>query len=204
MAEAFGGESNRTSFGIPQGTQYLRSVATSRLADLLGLHVVPETRLVSTADGPASLQLDAPGEALPVAGYSSLDTQSLAISDYLTGQGDRHPNNHLTMDDGRLAAIDNGVSFPERNEPLMRSDFVAEHFRQPLDPALVQQLAQADRAVITQQLRDLQIPDTAIDGVFERMDEIVQHGAITGHAWPGTIYRANGLNFYPDWDEGMW
>jgi hypothetical protein len=168
---------------IPRGEQALREIATGIVDEELGFELVPAT--VVRHDEPygyASLQMHAPGDAKPLAEYDAADRQRMAVLDYITGQTDRHAGNYRSQDDGRPAAIDNGLSFPEGNADPLRSVFFDALTDQSLDPDVQRQVDALEVDRLEQRLRAAGLSEAAISGMQARLDE-ARSGRITGRAY---------------------
>jgi hypothetical protein len=110
------GEEDRTArAGVEAGSFHRREWLACMVDRALGLGIVPPTVLRREDDGIGSVQAWVP-EAMP-AGLvperqpDQEDLVKLALFDYLIGSQDRHKNNYLIDRNGKLKAIDNGVSF---------------------------------------------------------------------------------------------
>ena len=175
-----------------------REAAASRVDELLGFGLVPTTtvvpeNLVSRAPhGPGSLQEFAenatPG--LDAGRYTLLEQQRMAVFDYIIGNVDRHEGNYLTGPNGELVAIDHGYTFPYGSQDPIRSDFVRDHLNQPLDPAVLAAVRAVDVEQLHAALRGSGLATTAAELAADRLQEIKQHGMITGAAWGGKLVDA--------------
>lgn len=181
---------------IPEDGQWRRELAAFSLDSALGLGVVPTTverhEQIPGAEN-ASLQMEAPGAARPYDAYAERDREAMAVFDYVAGNTDRHDLNYRTTADGRPAAIDNGLCFPQSDSDGLRSQFVVDVLGKPLDADLVDRVRQVDEGRLIERLSDYGIADSAIGGVLARLHE-VQGGAITGEAWLGEIFDGS-----PQW-----
>ena len=132
---------------FPTGTLAIRERATFVVNELLGWDLVPQTDLIETSDGLASVQLwvDAqpslveifPADQVPSDWLAVLDGQGpsgeelslahkddstlarIALLDAIVNNADRKGGHVLTDVSGRSFAIDHGVTFHE--EPKLRS-----------------------------------------------------------------------------------
>jgi len=175
---------------IPPNGQWIREIFACDFDRALGYHLVPDTvpRFESgdAIGGNASLQEEAPRQALPYDHYDALDCQRMAVLDYVLGNLDRHDGNYKTQQDGRPAAIDNGLTLPERQTGCLKSSWVADCLGKPLDSAVVEPARQLDKAWLREQLQFYGIAPAASDGLSARLAE-VQRGVITGDSWAGEI-----------------
>ncbi|HVS12364.1 MAG TPA: hypothetical protein VMV46_00435 [Thermoanaerobaculia bacterium] len=152
-------------------------VAAYRLSRLLGLELVPPT-VLRTIDGrPGSLQLwveDAFTEAdaivakQPVFGAARhLQRQVLKVFDALIYNFDRHQNNLLYANDGRIWAIDHTRSFKRLPEIAdRRAIYLCER-------ALYHQLRALDRDTLERELGDL-LHFTEIDALLRRRSQLLK------------------------------
>jgi hypothetical protein len=167
---------------VPRGEQFRREVGTSIVDEALGFELVPATVVRDHDRGEASLQMHAPGDARPLGEYDAVDRQRMAVLDYITGQMDRHAGNYRSQDDGRPAAIDNGLSFPEGNAEPLRSVFFDAIIDQPLDPAIQRQVEALDVDDLERRLRAAGLSEAALRGMEARIEE-VRTGWVTGRAY---------------------
>lgn len=175
---------------VPKGTEWRREVAAFELDRAAGLGLVPETVVRHEPElgfDNASLQAEVPRGPMPVRAYSEEDADGMAALDYVLGNTDRHNQNYMTQADGRPAAIDNGLTFPESDTDGIRSQWVAERLGRELDPAVVDKFRAVDDRALADYWSGLGIGERAIDGARARLHE-VQTGKITGMAWRGEIY----------------
>jgi len=178
----------------PAGTGWKREVAACEVDRMLGLEVVPETVAVNDAiDGPASLQENAPYDALdPHDQYLPEDFDRMAVLDYVTANTDRHESNCRTQIDGRPAAIDNGYSFPTSSDVPIKSGFVSDRIDSPLNAEVLRQVRSADARKLRDTLQELGIEASAVEGCVERLQEVQREGRITGEAWGGGFVDGRG------------
>lgn len=195
------GESpNVRELSVPPDGQWKREIAACRLDRSLGLGVVPDTVRrdgLSPLGGPASVQAEAPLRNLPREWYSNRDRQAMALLDYIGGNTDRHEQNYRTSFDGRPAAIDNGLMFPEDARHAIWSGFVADCLRQPLDSTLIASVRETNTETLRMQMEDCGLSRKATDGLIARLREVQHAGRITGEGWPGEIYDEE-LNIVKD------
>lgn len=188
------GETDSGRQGIEPGGGARRSMASYEVDRALGLNVTPEIRLIQTVEGDASIQDHAPLAARPVDYYDKQDAQRMAVLDYVTGQTDRHGENYRTCLDGRPAAIDNSLCLSTSNADSIRSDFVVEYFRQPLDSELIRQVRECDTHALGATLNNLGIDEANAQGVLDRIEEVAREGAIMGQMWRGRILDGDGAH----------
>lgn len=188
------GELPGARLAIPDETGWKREVAACELDRLLNMNVVPETVAVSDPElGPASLQSDVPTLGKPLSGYSAEDIDRMAVMDYVMGNTDRHPDNYLTFEDGRPAAIDNGYSFPVDGSDPIKSDFVVERLDQPLSSTVLNELNSAEPEHLAGVLRECGIESSAIEGCLARLQEVRDHRMIVGSSWGAAITDGVGV-----------
>lgn len=121
--------------------------------------------------------------------YPRIQREQMAVLDYVIGNTDRHWGNFRTDRHGGIVAIDNTLSFPEFPDPIygIRSDFVTEFRDVALSPEVVDRVRAVDPEMLRAAWTDAGIGDKATAGALERLQEIRDHGMITGRAWPGVI-----------------
>lgn len=111
------GEEEQPRDGVPMRTGYVREVAASRLADILGMSdLVPATTFRhQSGHGLGSMQVFVEYTDKPVGSDEPFDggkdAARAAAFDYLLGHLDRHPGNWL-LKSSKLVLIDNGLSLP--------------------------------------------------------------------------------------------
>lgn len=178
---------------LPPGGFPSREVAMGRLDEELGFRLVPTTIKWDGPEGPGSLQRFAVNadDSLPVEAYTKVDQQRMAVLDYVSGNTDRHPGNHLTGEDTRPVAIDGGSSFPETDDIGLRSGFVAAHFDRHLESEVLQQVQSVDPQHLAEVLRASGLDDKAVSRAVHRLREIQGAERITGEAWHGRMLNAN-------------
>jgi hypothetical protein len=185
-----GEDSPRSS--VPEGELWNREIAVSRLDEALGFDLVPTTTEWTGPDGIGSMQEfeDNATNGLAPDAYTDAERERMAVLDYVSGNTDRHWGNYLTGADGRLVAIDHGLSLPESDADPIRSDFVCDQLNRPLSDDLVNQMRAVDERRFTDTLRASGLSESAIDGARGRLAEVRIRGAITGEAWSGRIVDA--------------
>jgi hypothetical protein len=152
-------------------------VAAYRLSRLLGLELVPPT-VLRTIDGqPGSLQLwvenasteaDAILAKRPVFGASRhLQWQVLKVFDALIYNFDRHQNNLLYAENGRIWAIDHTRSFKRLPELPDRQDI------RLCERELYHRLAALERATLDAELGDV-LHFTEIDALWRRHHQLLK------------------------------
>lgn len=131
----------RPLWDFPDGTLCLREVATFIVSQALGWPFVPPTVLRDGPHGLGSVQLYI--EADPEEHYFTLheryveDFQYLAAFDYVINNADRKSGHCLLGADGRIWAVDHGVTF--HVQPKLRT-VIWEFAGQPLPSAIVDDL----------------------------------------------------------------
>lgn len=180
------GESKKSIPSIPPQTGYRREVATSRVADILGLSdLVPTTTFrTEPSDGIGSIQHFVAGaknatEVKRDERYDGPeDARRAAALDFLLCSIDRHQNNWMLKGE-KLALIDNGRAFPtyyEKREFELSAMFHMDLLRN----AVVNDLDVPDLSAwrgkwdqIEKELRDCGIEDSAIQITKERYDSLM-------------------------------
>lgn len=180
------GESRKSVPSIAPQTGFRREVATSRVADILGMSdLVPTTTFRTEAsEGVGSMQAYVAGaknatESKADERYDGLeDARRAAVLDYLLCQIDRHQNNWMLLK-GKLALIDNGRAFPTYYEPrefelsaMFHMEFLRHAVAEDMDvPNLSGWRGKWDE--IEKELRDCGIEDNAIGLAKRRYDHLV-------------------------------
>lgn len=185
------GESDSGREGLNAGEGARHNVASFEVDRALGLGVTPETRLVMTTEGEASLQDDAPGIGRAPDQYAPIDRQRMAVLDYVTAQTDRHNENFQTDNLGHPAAIDNGLCLSRVEVDPIRSDFVIGEYGKGLAAEILDGVSACDLDQLVGKLGVLGISKDAVEGVVRRIEEVRREGAITGDAWAGAIVSAD-------------
>jgi len=96
-------------YDFPNGTLYRREVASWLLNKLLGWNLVPPTVVTRGRYGPGSLQLFI--ESYAEGEIAVAELQRLALLDVLLNNADRKSEHCLLGEDGKLWAIDHGLTF---------------------------------------------------------------------------------------------
>lgn len=108
-------EGERPLWDFPTGTLCDREVAAYHVATALGWHFVPPTILREGELGPGMVQLFVPHDSqehfLEMEGIAHRDVARLVVFDTVINNADRKSGHVLRSADGRLWAIDHGVSF---------------------------------------------------------------------------------------------
>lgn len=111
---------------------------------------------------------------------------------YVIGAADGQRGNYGADQNGDLVLFDHGFSFPEAPDPartssgsgnesfLLRSDFVTFDPKEQLDDDVLRAVDTIDERDIRGALADLEINETAVDGVLDRLGEIRELRAIPG------------------------
>jgi phage gp29-like protein len=117
------GEPPRIRAQIPDGTAYRREAAASAVAEIGGMtDMVPATVIRKIEGKKGSVQLFVPGAKTGKHYFATgerskafdglNDLARAAVYDHLIGNTDRHYGNWLIRGNGKMALIDNGLSFP--------------------------------------------------------------------------------------------
>lgn len=124
-------EAEQPLWDFPTGTLCEREVAAGVLADLLGWPWIPRVVLGDGPFGPGSIQRFVehdPGEhALSLFDRCPDELRAIALFDIVANNADRKAGHCLLATDGRLFAIDHGLTF--HPEPKLRTvlwDFAGE------------------------------------------------------------------------------
>ncbi len=171
----------RPLWDFPSGL-YKREIAAYELSDALGWHVVPPTVLRDGPMGEGSLQLfvDADFEqhyftVSDEACYRA-DLQAICVFDIVANNTDRKSGHCLVGRDGRVYAIDNGLSF--HAEFKLRT-VLWDYAGQPLPDALLDDLAQLAEAGLPASIGDLLDDDEERDACLQRV-----HLLLRGRKFP--------------------
>lgn len=136
----------RPLWDFPAGTLCRREVAAYAVCEALGWAFVPPTRLRTGPLGPGALQLWIPHD--PAEHYLEMDeldpdaARRIAAFDLVINNADRKSGHVLRSGDGRLWAIDHGVSF--HVVPKLRT-VIWDFAGQPLPPGAGADLARLAR-----------------------------------------------------------
>lgn len=136
------GRGERPLWDFARGTLCLRERAAYLASEALGWSIVPPTILREGPHGWGSLQFfvnhDSQVHYLTIQGEYVEQSQKIALFDVIINNADRKSGHVLLGDDGRIWAIDHGVSF--HNEFKLRSviwDFAGQPVPAKLRDALV-------------------------------------------------------------------
>lgn len=161
---------------VPLRSNHLREVGAYRLSRLLGFPEVPPTfAVVEKEHGPGSLRAYVSGRTVEQHRLDSAEVQELQVFDFLIGNQDRHWENVIVSTTGRLVPIDNGLSFPLRDD---RDSFrlLGPHPDVPLPRTspLRAMLLRIQPVRIAALLEQCGIEKEAIEGVLARRRDLVQ------------------------------
>lgn len=109
-------------YDFPAGTLYRREVGTWHVDRVLGWNVVPPTVVSRGQYGVGSLQLFI--ESHPTEEIEMIDLERIALLDLIVNNADRKAEHCLPGGDGRVWAIDHGLTF--HAQPKLRT--VLWHF----------------------------------------------------------------------------
>ncbi|HBP00041.1 MAG: hypothetical protein UU48_C0001G0007 [Candidatus Uhrbacteria bacterium GW2011_GWF2_41_16] len=118
-------EDQHLRHSIPGGTYYLREWLVAQIDRVFGFHLVPATVLRYGPRGIGSVQewKKAKTAYEPSLTPPTLDEiVRIAFLDILIFNSDRHRKNYLVTSEGKIWAIDNGLTFPENPYEIFRSD----------------------------------------------------------------------------------
>ncbi len=188
------GEVQSIRVTVPNNSEAFREIAASAVDGLLGFNLVPATRGVSDSTmGPGSLMRMVDGrQSMYVPYYSPLDQERMGVLDYILANTDRHEDNWLTDQDGRPAAIDNGLAFPTGDAFPIRSQWVRDLVGKPLSQEVLDQVRAVSLEKFRATLEAVRIEPEAIDGAVARLQE-VQQGAIMLESWHGGLFAGWGF-----------
>lgn len=173
----------RPLWDFPEGTLYLREVATFIVSQALGWPYVPPTVLRDGPHGVGSLQLYI--DADPEEHYFTLqnrfieDFQHLAALDYVINNADRKSGHCLLGTDGRIWAVDHGVTF----HPLPKLRTVIWDFAgQPIPTTILNAV---------RSLHESLVPGKPVHDTLQRLltaDELVALRQRTGHLLRSRVF----------------
>lgn len=171
----------RPLWDFPDGTLCLREVATFVVSQGLGWSYVPPTILRSGPHGTGSVQLYV--HADPEEHYFTLqddylgDFQHLAVFDYVINNADRKSGHCLLGDDGRIWAVDHGLTFHAL--PKLRT-VIWEFAGDPIPPGILEDLARfQERLAAGDPVHDtLQrlLSDVEVQAVRRRVEDLLDGG----------------------------
>jgi uncharacterized repeat protein (TIGR03843 family) len=165
-------------YDFPDGTLYLREVASYLLSKRLGWDFVPPTVVRDGPHGVGSLQLYI--EPLPESHeanarfWESCDVpiERVVLFDVITNNADRKLGHCLRDQSGKVWGIDHGLTFNQY--PKLRT-VLWQFTGEPVSPALLRDLRQllADKCAVRDELNPfLSTPE--IDAMFARVERVVE------------------------------
>ena len=176
-------------FPQKHGERAKREVAAYRVDELLGFRLVPPTAMVDGPRGPGSNQQFIPSRpAKATDKYDELQSQQMAVLDYIIGNLDRMVRNYRVAANGDLVAIDHGSSFPENRGLGIRSNFVDKFRNKPLDERVLEHVDAVDVRLFREALCGLELSERAVGGALERLHEIRSQRRIIGTDWLAPQY----------------
>lgn len=169
----------RPLWDFPDGTLCLREVATFIVSQALGWPYVPPTVLRNGPHGIGSVQLYV--HADPEEHYFTLrdrfveDFQHLAVLDYVINNADRKSGHCLLGADGRIWAVDHGITF--HAQPKLRT-VIWDFAGQPIPSAILEDL-EAFRQRLTpgaalQNTLQRFLADAELDALWRRVGDLLQ------------------------------
>jgi uncharacterized repeat protein (TIGR03843 family) len=180
---------------FPSGTLAAREVAAYLVARATGWDLVPPTLLREDAPlGPGSLQLfiehDPERHYLVLMEERGADLARFAAYDVVINNADRKSGHVLEGDDGRLWAVDHGVTF--HTEPKLRT-VIWDYAEQPLPESVVTGLRKLEEelsgATLPLLLREL-LSEEEVHATLARAKGLLQFGRFPAPAsdrpfpWP--------------------
>jgi hypothetical protein len=175
-------------YDFPNGTLYLREIASWLVNDILGWNVIPPTVKCHGVYGVGSLQLFI--EAQQGGEIALLELRRLCLLDILYNNADRKAEHCLVGDQGKLWGIDHGLTF--HHQPKLRT--VLWHFAGSKiasdDLADLKRL----RIVLTQngarepKLRDL-LSKREWNALLARLDRLIADGCFPDPRYKAVPYR---------------
>ena len=189
----------RPLWDFPDGTLANREVATYRVSQLLGWHLVPPTSLVEGPEGRGSLQLwvdaqieevnlftpgevpdkwfsilggiDEEGNEIVLAHSTHPMLAQLAVFDVIINNADRKAGHILTPANGGLIGIDHGVTFHE--EPKLRT-VLWGWMNSEIADSLIEDLKTLVTGIPASDLPHLLSP-AEIDALLQRINDLIEN-----------------------------
>ncbi|NKY36499.1 hypothetical protein HGA13_26015 [Nocardia speluncae] len=178
-----------------------REVAGYRIFDALGAGArVPPTALVTGPHGPGMAQLFVPLKASKNwHEYPKVHQQQTAVGHFVLGNLDENEANIRPEYDGRneehdaddnMVVFDLGHSIPETADPrrggedfALGSPFVDRWAGEELEQNVLGPVSAATRDRLGSPLEDLELSDSSIDGVLDRLAYVQSTGTVAAE-WP--------------------
>ena len=163
---------------FPPGTLYKREYAAYLVAEALGWRFIPPTCVRQGPHGVGSMQLfvehERNGHYLTLWDRYPEEFKRICLFDWLANNADRKAGHCLLGLDGRIWAIDHGLTF--NAAPKLRT-VIWDFSNQPVPPALLQDvrlLAEglASRGPLVTELEELLLPDE-MAALKRRLDHIL-------------------------------
>ena len=166
----------RPLYDFPDGTLACREVAAFAISEAGGWRVVPPTVMRDGPFGPGMAQLwvevDQSADLAALVNRDIPALRRIALFDAVLNNADRKGGHLLPLPDGRILAIDNGLSFSV--EPKLRT--VLWQWRgKPLEPeelATLERLREAIGGELAPQLRELLTP-AEVRAMERRIDHLL-------------------------------
>lgn len=165
---------------FPDGTLYRREMAAYLTSQALGWDFIPLTVIRDGPLGVGSVQLyidPVDEDYFQFRGMHRAELQRICLFDLLTNNADRKAGHCLKDRQGRIWAIDHGLTF--HTQPKLRTviwDFCGEPFPEPLVADLRAFLGDQERvAHLRAALKPLLAP-AEIEGFFRRAHRLLAHG----------------------------
>lgn len=150
---------------IPQGGYSKREACAYEISEAIGWHLVPPTTVREDDFGDiGSVQLWNDEAKLPGYYHASEDQKwKMAIFDLIIGNEDRHDHNYLIAEDGRVIAIDNGLTLGESGKPsCYRNKFAEKIGEETRIPATyITQVKNVDWDAVTEHVKTHVSPESA-------------------------------------------
>jgi uncharacterized repeat protein (TIGR03843 family) len=164
---------------FPNGTLACREVAAFAVSEASGWHIVPPTVMRDGAFGRGMVQLwmetDRSVDLAELVAGDAPALRRIALFDAVLNNADRKGGHLLPLPDGRVLAIDNGLSFAV--EPKLRT--VLWRWRgQPFEAeerAFLDRLGKAIRGSLGDELRELLSP-LEVAATARRIDRLIARG----------------------------
>lgn len=168
-------------YDFPEGTLYLREVASYQLSKLLGWDIVPPTVIREGPHGIGSVQLyvepmteSADWDPRRYWGNCTLEIERLVLFDHIANNADRKLSHCLRDTQGKVWGIDHGLTFNEI--PKLRTalwQFVGAEIHSDLWADL-QRISLAEQA--TRELFEPYLASAEIEALMRRIERFVEMG----------------------------
>lgn len=184
------GEYDEARRNISNGYPVEREVGAWEVAHIVGMDDMVPITVERMVDGERGSLQDFVENAQPAAEvynnrYDGIhDAQRAAVFDYVVGNEDRHANNWMIDENGKMHLIDHSLCFPDHdgqfgdvydNQKLL--DHIGTGVSSTINPEIVASYVQ-NKDLILSTLTKVGLPATAIERVGNRIDDLGKYGYI--------------------------